>query len=138
MKNTLSLLFFLSIIIFTGCESILECVINRSPELPDKSFTVGYRQQMYYDEFEAQIKNDPHDDSYGYNFELEGTLPEGVSMTIDYRIVRFEGMPQNQGIYDFTIFLYVDPPLSYDEETEDYEDSMCSTSTSKNYTIIIE
>lgn len=137
MKKHILLLFCLSIIAFTSCEDILECVINRSPELPDKSFTVGYRQQMYYDEFDAEIKNEPRDNIYDYYFELVGDLPDGIDLYIDYRTVSFEGVPQNRGVFEFTLYLDVDPPMYYDEETGDYEDSMCSYSTSKNYTITI-
>ncbi len=49
----------------------------------------------------------------------------------------FEGVPQSRGRYEFTVFLYVDPPMTYIEETGQDEDGMCSQSTSKSYVIVI-
>ncbi|WP_299891927.1 hypothetical protein [uncultured Lacinutrix sp.] len=137
MKRLLSLVLFLSLISLVGCEDILECVINRRPELPDKSFKTGFTNQLYYEEFDAQIKNEPQDNAYGYNFEIEGELPDGIELFIDYRTLVFEGIPQSQGSFEFRLHLNVDPPLHYNEETEQYEDSMCSESTSRTYTITI-
>ncbi|WP_397362550.1 hypothetical protein [Olleya sp. R77988] len=137
MKKLVTLCFCLSILSFTSCEDILECVINRRPELPDISLEEGYLQQIYNQQFDAGIKNEPRDNNYDYYFELVGDLPDGLDMYIDFRTVIFEGIPLNRGVFEFTLYLDVDPPVYYDEETGDYEDAMCSYSTSENYTIII-
>lgn len=137
MKRILSLLFCLSFIMFISCDHILDCVINRRPELPEKSFQEGFVYQFYHQEFDAHIKNEPLDNNYGYNFVIEGELPDGLEMFASYRTLSFEGFPESTGTYKFTIFLYVDPPVSYNEETGEYEDSMCSESTSKEYMIVI-
>lgn len=137
MKRLFSLLLLIGVFNLLSCEDVLECVINRRPELPDKRFEVGFVNQLYYQEFDAQIKNEPQDNAYGYNFEIEGELPHGVDMNINYRTLSFEGIPQSQGVFEFTLFLNVDPPLNYNDETEQYEDSMCSDSTFKTYTITI-
>ncbi|OUS00755.1 hypothetical protein A9Q86_08325 [Flavobacteriales bacterium 33_180_T64] len=138
MKRFLSLLLFLSLVTFTSCEDILECVVfGRSPELPDTSFDVGLVNLYYYEEFDAEIKNEPRDNDYEYFFEIDGYLPDGLEMNVSHRTVSIEGSPQSPGSFTFSVFLYVDPPLSYDSETDEYDENMCSTSTSKEYTIII-
>lgn len=137
MKQISIIFVFISFLCFTGCDEIIECIINKSPELPDKILKVGLVNSYYSDFINAEIKNEPRDDDYDYYFELYGKLPEGIEMTVDYRRVYFEGIPTESGSFNFTIVLSVDPPLYYDDETGDYEDDMCSYSTSKGYTITI-
>jgi hypothetical protein len=135
MKKLLSILFCVSIITLTGCENVLECIINRRPELPEKSLENGRVGYGYSQIITAEIKNEPHDDNYDYNFQVYGDIPDGLEVIIDFRTVYIEGIPNNLGSYEFKIAVNVNPPEYYDEETEQYEDSMCSTSTSMVYTI---
>ncbi|MDG5491760.1 hypothetical protein [Psychroserpens sp. SPM9] len=138
MKQLRPLLLVLSLFTVTSCEDFLDCVINRRPELPDKSFRLGVVNSYYYDEFDAQIKNEPRDNDYGYEFEIHGDLPEGLSMIVNYRTVSIEGLPTHPGTYSFTVVLYVNPPINYDADTDTYDDPLCSESTSKDYTIRID
>ncbi|MCD2259215.1 hypothetical protein [Psychroserpens luteolus] len=137
MKRLLPLLLVLSLFTLSACEDFLDCIINRRPELPNKSFGVGELETYYYEEFKAEIKNEPRDDDYGYFFEIDGELPEGLEMFVNYRTVSIEGLPTNPGTYRFTVLLFVDPPVSYDYETDQYDDPLCSESTSKEYMISI-
>ena len=137
MKRLLPLLLVFSLFTLTSCEDFFDCIVNRRPELPNKEFGVGNLQTYYYEEFDAQIKNEPRDNNYGYDFEIEGDLPDGLSMFVNYRTVSIEGLPTFPGTYTFTIYLYVDPPINYDYETDQYDDPLCSESTSKEYTIRI-
>ena len=137
MKRLFPLLLVFCLFTFLNCDDFLDCVVNRRPELPDKSFAVGPIGSYYYEEFDAQIKNEPQDNDYGYEFDLDGNLPDGLGMVVNYRTVSIEGTPTTAGTYRFTIFLYVDPPLTYDDENDTYDDPLCSESTSKEYTIII-
>ena len=138
MKLKLSFLLFLSLLFFTSCEDIIECIIiNRRPELPEKTFQQGYVNDFYYDEFDAHIKNEPSDNDYSYEFEIEGELPYGIIMSTDFRTLIIEGTPQFSGTFTFEVFLYVDHPLIYNEDTDEYESPLCAKSTSKEYTIII-
>jgi len=122
---------------FSSCEDIVECIINKRPELPDKRLEDGFTNNYYTKELVAEIKNEPRDDDYEYFFELYDDLPEGLEMIIDYRTIIIEGLPAEKGKYTFTIFLSVDPPEYYDEHSGEYEDSLCSKSTSKAYTLTI-
>ncbi|MEH6536204.1 MAG: hypothetical protein V7719_07420 [Psychroserpens sp.] len=137
MKRLLPLFLFLSIFTFSSCDDFLDCVVNRRPELPDKSFGVGTIDLYYYEEFDAQIKNEPQDNDYGYHFEIDGDLPNGLEMFVNYRTVSIEGTPTTVGTFRFTVFLDVDPPITYNENNDTYDDPLCSESTSKEYTIII-
>ncbi|WP_055446469.1 hypothetical protein [Lacinutrix mariniflava] len=137
MKKRYSILFCISLITLVGCEDLLDCIINRSPELPEKYLESGRVGYVYFQEITAGIKNEPRDDIYDYNFEIYGDIPDGLEVSIDFRTLFIEGTPNDSGRYEFTIALNVGPPEYYDEETEDYENSMCSTSTSMDYEIII-
>ena len=120
-----------------GCEDIIECIINKRPEIKDTSFEVGYVGTYYYDEVKSEIKNEPNDNSYGYTYEIYDDLPDGLQTYANYRTLSIEGTPLVSGTFTFTIYLYVDPPEYYDEDTGEYEDSLCAYSTSKEFTIII-
>ncbi len=139
MKRPLHILLILfSLSLFLSCDDVLDCLIlNREPELPNKAFKVGSINSYYYDEFDAEIKNEPRDNDYGYEFDIEGNLPIGVEAFYDFRTFYLEGIPEEAGEFRFTVYVYVDPPLSYNPDTDTYEDNMCLTWTSKAYTLFI-
>ena len=121
-----------------GCETIASCIWNRRPEIPDKSFEVGNIGYFYYEDLISEIKNESGDDNYEYYYDVTGNLPNGLEMYSDYRTLSIEGNPEISGSFTFTIHLVVDPPEQYDYDTQEYDDkSMCSTTTSKEFTIII-
>ncbi|WP_458626764.1 hypothetical protein [Winogradskyella sp. PC D3.3] len=120
-----------------SCEDIIECIINKRPEIPNTSFHVGFVNTYYYEGLTSEIKNEPRDDDYGYTYEIYGDLPDGLETFTNFRTLSIEGTPQTAGTFTFTIRLYVDPPEYYDEDSGQYEDSLCAYSTSKAFTIII-
>ena len=123
--------------LFFGCEDVIECIINKRPEIHDKSFDVGYLNNYYYEEIQSEIKNEPRDNDYGYTYEIYGDLPVGLQTFANYRTLSIEGTPEVSGTYTFKVHLYVDPPEYYDDDSGQYESSMCAYSTSKEFTIII-
>ena len=123
--------------LFLGCEDIIECIFNKAPEIPDKSFANGYAYHYYSDEFTSEIKNEPEDNNYDYYYDFSGDLPEGLEVYTDYRTFIIEGTPLVQGTFNFTVYLVVDPPEYYDEDSGEYEDSLCSDSTSRDFSITI-
>ena len=137
MKKQLPLLLFLSFFILTGCEDFLDCTSNRRPQIHDANFKDGRIGVYYYQEVTTEIKNEPRDNDYGYNYEIYGNLPDGIQMFANYRTVSFEGTPEVAGTFTFTLMLYVDPPMGYDDDSGEYENVMCSESTSKDFTITI-
>ncbi|MFK7782760.1 hypothetical protein [Psychroserpens sp.] len=137
MKKQLFLLLFCSFFMFSGCENILDCVANRRPQIHDASFGDGRIGVYYYQEVTTEIKNEPRDNDYGYFYEINGRLPDGIQMFANYRTVSFEGTPEVAGTYTFTLLLYVDPPLNYDNDSGEFENVMCSDSTSKEFSITV-
>jgi hypothetical protein len=123
--------------LFFGCEDVIDCIFNKRPEIPNKSFDLGYIDNYYDEGFTSEIKNEPRDDDYGYTYEVYGDLPDGLETFVDYRTLSIEGIPVVSGTFTFTVYLYVDPPVSYDYDTGEYEDSLCTDSDSKEFTIII-
>lgn len=139
MKRPLHILIFLcSLTLFYSCDDVFDCLLfSKEPELPNKAFKVGSINSYYYDEFDAEIKNEPRDNDYGYEFDIDGTLPLGVEAFYDFRTFYLEGVPEEAGEFTFTVFVYVDPPLNYNPDTDSYEEDMCLTWSSKAYTLII-
>jgi len=138
MRKWLSLFFMLTLLSFNSCQDILECVINSHPELPNKTLSVAQVNQFYTESIQAEIKNEPMDDSYEYYFTIDGNLPRGIDYYVDYRTVVFEGEPYLAGTYNFTLRLSVEQSNNYECENElNNCDGLCSDSTSQVYTIIV-
>ena len=102
------LLLLLSLIVTFSCQDILECVINRHPELQDKRLDHGTIGMYYNDVIHASINNEPLDNSYAYYFYIADNLPEGMSITVDYRKVIIHGYPQAAGEFEINITLQVE------------------------------
>ena len=134
MKQRSLFLLILPLFLCFGCNDFLECITNKRPQIHDATFRRGQIGIYYYAEVTTEIKNEPNDDDYGYFYELYGELPEGLQMFVNYRTVSFEGTPEVTGRYAFTLALYVDPPFDEDGNQQ----VMCSESTSKDFTIIID
>ena len=131
--STIILLLFVT----TSCENFIDCINNVRPELPNKTFKSGTMNVFYSDGLRAGIKNEPRDEDYDYYFEVYDDLPEGIEIYTEYNNIYFEGVPLEPGTFTFILFLSVDPPVSYDYETDRYDDPLCTDNTSKTYTIVI-
>lgn len=141
MRQSLFTMLFLSFFTFTNCENVVDCIINVRPVLSDEKLAFGGVNQYYSEKIYAEIKNEPQDNAYNYYFDVRGNIPDGLDVIIDYREVFIEGTPTKAGRYTFTVYLDVDPPdgYYYDEDgNERYDDSLCSDSTSRTYTIAIK
>jgi len=139
MKKTVSFgLLFIIILFFISCQDVLECVVNRHPELSNKTLAIAQINEFYSESIQAEIKNEPMDDSYNYYFSIDGNLPRGIDSYIDYRTVVFEGIPLVAGTYRFTVRLSVSQQNNYSEDCENNFndcDGLCKESTSQTYTI---
>lgn len=137
MKKLYLILFCFAFFTLSSCEDFLDCVIDRRPQIHDKTFASGTVGVYYYQEVTTEIKNEPRDNDYGYFYEVYGNLPDGIQMFPNYRTVSFEGTPEVSGTFKFTLLLYVDPPGRFDDDGIEFEQVMCSESTSKDFTITI-
>jgi len=130
VKNYLPLTVMVICFTFFNCESLVECILNAHPELPEKQLKVGYLGEIYYDEIKASVANEPDDDGYVYYFRVEGRLPVGVWAWGNGRTFIIEGEPIETGFYTFNIVVSVEPYNS--------EDFICNSETSQEYTLTIE
>lgn len=141
MNRFLKVLSIIAVFFFTSsCQDILECIINRHPELSDQRLQTGQVNNYYFEEIKAQIKNEPRDNSYYYYFSIDGDLPQGLEFIIDYRSVIIKGTPQASGRYTFTVHLNVEQANDYYEDCENEFndcDGLCDESTVKTYTLSI-
>ena len=135
MKISHYLPFSLIVLLFLGCSDLLSCVIPREPELRDKEFPVGSINTYYYVDVDAGIRNEPRDNDYDYFFDVEG-LPLGLDYFVNYRTISIEGLPNEPGTYDITIFLEVDGPFR--NQDDENPEMLCGYQTSKTYSLIIE
>jgi len=119
--------------ILIGCEvvldTIIECIINIHPRLPEKELKEGFSGEPYYDEIKASMINEPYNDDYYYNFNITGRLPEGIIIGVDGRTLFIEGTPAQSGRYIIKIDLDVEP---YDVET-----ILCNSNTYHEYVLMI-
>ena len=140
MKQLVFIILLFSFFTFNSCENVVDCIINVRPVLSDKTLPIGGVNQYYSEVISAEIKNEPQDNAYDYYFDVRGKIPDGLEVIYDYRDIFIEGMPTRAGRYTFTVYLDVDAPYGYyyDEfGNERYDDALCSDSTSRTYTIVI-
>jgi hypothetical protein len=140
MKQYISVILLIAFFTLNSCENILDCIINVRPELHDVELDEGFIDHYYFDKITAEIKNEPNDNSYDYYFDVSGNIPNGIDIIYDYREVILEGTPTESGRFTFRVFLDVDSynEYYYDEfGNEVFDDSLCTDSTSKTYTLII-
>lgn len=126
-------LFFL----ITGCQDILECVINRKPVLSDNRLGTAFVNQNYSELITAEVQNEPRDNDYYYYFSVIGDLPQGMDVYFDYRDVIIEGIPRERGRYRFTIRLDVEQVDNYCENDLNDCDGLCEESTARTYILTV-
>ncbi|TBN04406.1 hypothetical protein EYD45_07245 [Hyunsoonleella flava] len=126
-------LFFLA----TGCQDVLECVINRKPILSDNRLGTAFVNQDYFELITAEIQNEPRDNDYFYFFSVIGDLPRGIDVYFDYRDVIIEGRPLERGRYRFTIRLDVEQADNYCENNLNDCDGLCEESTARTYILTV-
>jgi len=131
----------LAVLFISSCEEIadelLDCIINKGPELSLKLLDGGELNAFYSEYIRASIQNEPNDDDYEYYFDITGDLPEGIEVFIDYRTVTFEGIPTEIGRFEFMVHVTVAGPEYWDEESGSWDDDLCFYSDSRSYAIVI-
>ncbi len=141
MKHHYTALFLLvSLFTFSGCEDIVDCIINVRPELRNDDLDRAYLDEYYFDAVTAEIKNEPNDNDYDYYFSVSGRVPRGIDVIYERRRVVFEGVPREKGTYTIKVSLEVEALNGYyydDFGNERYDDPLCSDNTSKTYTLVV-
>ena len=101
----------------SGCDVLLDnaidCLDSDGPEFSSRNLAMPVLNQVYSDELTARINNEPNDDFFFYEFEIEGALPAGITVrqrsSGDRRLI-FEGTAIEQGTFDFTVRVSIDDP----------------------------
>ncbi|MFC4722092.1 hypothetical protein ACFO5O_07150 [Geojedonia litorea] len=140
MKKLAITIILVGLLSLLGCQDLLECIINRRPELSDNPLEIAFVNNFYTETITSEIKNEPFDDGYYYNFFITGELPPGIEYYIDYRNVIFEGVPVVAGTYTFKVNLSVSQADNYEDECENRFndcDGLCAESISKTYSIVV-
>lgn len=134
-----TLIIVLSFFILSGCDALIDCIASATPELSNKNLAIGSVGFGYNDVITSSVKNDSHDNDYGYYFTIEGTLPPGISFGVVGREIRFFGTPSSAGSYTIKVGVKIDPPYNYNDNGFADSDRIClgNDTTHRNYTFII-
>ena len=147
LQSKLKYVILLSSICLLGCNDAAECIINRRPDLPSKSF-IGFTGMPFSNTIKGEIKNETKDDLYNYDFSVSGDLPVGLSTSSQHRTLTIEGSPKASGRYSFTVHLSAKQNDDYDSDCKkkrnnckalcDDCDGLCKDSTKETYSIVIK
>ncbi len=108
-KRTITLfLSIFTVVLFTGCDEVFECIFNIEPEIHDRPLEIGIVGERYYDIITAEISNEVNDNDYFYDFGIVGELPPGVFYDINRRSIELFGVPEEPGNYRFRVELSVE------------------------------
>ncbi len=136
MKRYLPIILLIPFFSLSGCDDVLDCIINVRPELHAKTLAIGFVDEYYSETITAEIKNEVNDNDYDYYFDVTGKLPRGVEVFYNRRReVVFKGVPTESGRFTIDVYLEVTP--HYNEFGRD-NGPLCSDNTSKSYTLAIK
>lgn len=128
----ISLVFLL--LLFTNCETIIDCISRIEPRLISKELSAGTIYKNYNDNVSFEMVRANTSDYYISDISVEGNLPPNVNYKIlSNGIIKFSGIPQAIGIYEFTISITVSPNVYNSDST----DGLCGDTASNKYRIII-
>jgi hypothetical protein len=123
----------------TGCEFLVDALIDSafgedleitSTNAPPGGVGIYYRWEIY-----AEVKNEPFDSWYRYNWAFQrGELPPGLEFSDEGDHAVVAGMPTATGRYEFVAYVY-SPELRDFEEWG--ETSVWSSSDKKTFQIEI-
>ena len=110
----------LALVILTqlsGCDALLDnaldCLDSDGPRFDSRDLAMPVLNQVYSEEVVASINNEPNDDNFFYEFEIEGALPEGITarqLPNNNRRLVFEGTAIEQGTFDFRVTVRIEDP----------------------------
>ena len=113
-----ALIILLSAFLFSSCEEIageligvaldeaVDCVFPLKAELKGR-LEEGKVGRPYAGQIRGYVKNTPADDWFDFVFEVRGTLPEGLEYNAFEKNVRFSGIPNEAGVFRFTVELQI-------------------------------
>jgi hypothetical protein len=129
-KILLSVVFLLT---FSGCEDIInsavECSI-KDVKLENKTLRIGTVGRNYYETISANVKNDPNDDYYMYDFFITGKLQKGLQYYTEGNKFVINGVPEEAGIIGFELTVEV----TLDDEAL----GLCTETAMRSYELTVK
>jgi hypothetical protein len=117
----------------SGCEdlinSAIECSI-KDLKLENKSLRIGTVGSNYYETISANVKNDPNDDYYLYDFFIKGNLQKGLQFYTEGNKFVINGVPEEAGTFGFE--------LTVEVTLDDEELGLCTETTKKTYELTVK
>ena len=139
-KAILFLIMALSTCLLVGCEDLYdgfyEMAFGKDMEITTSSVPAGRVGILYQWPIYAEVKNDPNDDAYDYDWYFtKGHLPEGLLFSDEGDNALISGIPMQSGIFDITI--HVSSDRLQDEQREE-DGNVWSSWSSKKFVMKIE
>jgi hypothetical protein len=95
---------------FSGCEDIINSVVEcsiKDVKLENKTLRIGTVGRNYYETISANVKNDPNDDYYMYDFFITGKLQKGLQFYTEGNKFVINGVPEEAGTIGFVLTVEV-------------------------------
>lgn len=120
---------------FTSCETVLDCITGKKPNLISKELSTGSTYIGYNDNITFEMKKAKTEDYIISSVSIDGNLPSGINYSVvDNSKVNFKGTPNKSGTFEFTVTIYV-RKSAYNE---DEKDDLCENGSSQKYKIVIK
>ncbi len=122
-------------------DKVIDCVNFDKPEFNTDSLHDAVLNQAYSASIVVEIKNNPDDEYYDYEFYLKaGNLPDGLKLVQEgYEPIAFiEGTPITPGYYEFIIEIHAIDPYYYRKEYYYWNESdLCEEYNERVYSITV-
>lgn len=128
--------FLLSVVLlltFSGCEDIINSVVEcsiKDVKLESKILRVGAVGRNYYETISANVKNDPNDDYYLYDFFITGKLQKGLQYYTEGNQFVINGVPEEAGTIGFE--------LTVEVTLDDEELGLCTETAKRTYELTVK
>ena len=126
-------LFVLFLLTFSGCEDIINSAIEcsiKDVKLENKTLRIGTVGRNYYETISANVKNDPADDYFIYDFIVRGELQKGLRYYTEGNELVINGIPEEAGTIGFE--------LTVEVTVDDEGLGVCTKKTKKTYELIVK
>lgn len=111
MNKLLNLALIILVPLLASCHENgpYECLDWDGPVFQTDELPNAVLNQEYEAKIQVEVNNEPQDDFFIYDFEVEDDLPEGLEFyqTGDSRVLTIEGTPTETGVFIFEILVRV-------------------------------
>lgn len=122
-----------SLLLFTNCDNLSECLRDISPDLKPKELMSGMLYQNYSETITYEVKNANTANYHISELTLEGNFPPNFNYTYAGDTITFSGLPNTVGTYEFTVKITVALNITDTEGAN----NLCGTTDYETYKIVI-